>query len=352
MKDEKKSEKKDVKKDAGKDAKAADKSEKKAGADAKKSGSSDKKVAADAKKADKPAKKDADTEKKTPKADKPAVKSDKKPEPKNLAEQALSAVSNAVDTVKDSLEKLDFTDIFDHADSVKADKDTRAKLFEKACGFIPGKISNATVISVFELMRKQQRLMKKDFSAHLKKNKDSFEKHIDSIKKSKGFIEDQSNWKDILYGDSTMQYSGCEIFATFNAIWSILGKSIMSIPELISEFEKDGMVLSGKFGTAPKAMSDLLERHGFKTELCTDEKEFDAVGKRNESMILTMYNDKNDISQEVHTINISKKNGKYTAHNTYCNGKVLGPFDSISETISSINNGKAKGISLIGIRQK
>lgn len=268
---------------------------------------------------------------------------------------AVNSVTDAMDSVKDSvagIAKLDFTDIFAQADRLTPDKDTRAKLFEKVCAFIPGKINNATVISAFEVMRKQQRLMKKDFSKHLKKNKESVESHAADIKKHNGYIEDQNKWTDTAYGDSTMQYSGCEVFATFNAIWSMLGKSIMSLPEMISEYEKDGMVLSGKFGTSPKAIGDFLEKRGFKTELVTDEKEFDSVGKRSDSLILTMYNDGNDISQEVHTVNISKKDKKYTAHNVYCNGKVLGPFDSVSETIRNINQGKAKGISLIGIRQK
>ena len=271
------------------------------------------------------------------------------------AGSAADAVSDAAGSVKDGIAgiaKLDFTDLFSFADKMTPDEKTRARLFEKVCAFIPGKINNSTVVSAFEIMRKQQRLLKKDFSSQIKKNKAAVEKHAADMKKSMGFIEDQNKWTDTAYGESTMQYSGCEIFATFNAIWSMLGKSIMSLPEMISEYEKDGMVLSGKFGTSPKAISDFLEKHGFKTELTTDEKEFDEVGKRSESLILTMYNDKNDISQEVHTVNISKKDKKYTAHNVYCNGKVLGPFDSVSETIKNINGGKAKGISLIGIRQK
>ena len=271
------------------------------------------------------------------------------------ANSTADSLTNIVGNVKDSvtgITKPDFSEIISQTEKMKPNQETRAKLFEKVCAFIPGKINNATVITAFEVMRKQQRLMKKDFSNHLKKNKEAVEKHLSDIKKNKGFIEDQNQWEDASYGESTMQYSGCEIFATFNAIWSMLGKTIMSLPEMISEYEKDGMVLSGKFGTAPKAVSDFLEKHGFQTELSTDEKEFDEVGKRSDSLILTMYNNKDDISQEVHTINISKKDKKYTAHNVYCNGKILGPFDSVSETINNINNGKAKGISLIGIRQK
>ena len=225
---------------------------------------------------------------------------------KDLKKTISSKANKAADTVADNIEavkggvadivKMDFTDISNQAEKLTPDQNTRAKLFERIVAFIPGKINNATVISAFELMRKQQRLMKKDFSKHLKKNSEAVEKHAADIKKNNGFIEDQNKWSDTAYGESTMQYSGCEIIATFNAIRNILGRQLISLPEMISEYEKDGMVLSGKFGTAPKAISDFLERHGFKTELSTSEKEFDDIGKRSDSLILTMYNDKNDIS--------------------------------------------------------
>ena len=201
----------------------------------------------------------------------------------------------------------------------------RAEAFKKICGLIPNKIDNATVVNVLDLMRKQQKTIKKDFTAHLKKNEDAFQKHAAVIEKNKGFVEDQNRYTDMAYGDATMQYSGCEIFATYNAIHSILGKQSMTLAKMISEYEKDGMVLSGKFGTAPKAIKDFLDKHGFKTEMTTNEADFDNFGKKFQSLILTMYNDKDDISKEVHTVNICKEGGKFVSHNLYCNGKVVGP---------------------------
>lgn len=225
----------------------------------------------------------------------------------------------------------------------------RAEAFKKICALIPNKIDNATVINVLDLMRKQQKAIKKDFTAHLTKNEEAFKKHVSVITKNKGFVEDQNSYTDMAYGDATMQYSGCEIFATYNAIYSITGKAAMSLAKMISEYEKDGMVLSGKFGTAPKAIKDFLDKHGYKTEMTTNEADFDNFGKKFQSLILTMYNDKDDISKEVHTVNISKEAGKYIAHNVYCNGKVVGPEASVMGLIGKMNGGKAKGISLIGV---
>lgn len=225
----------------------------------------------------------------------------------------------------------------------------RAESFRKICALIPNRIDNATVVNVLDLMRKQQKAIKKDFTAHLAKNEEAFKKHVSVITKNKGFVEDQNSYTDMAYGDATMQYSGCEIFATYNAIYSITGKAAMSLAKMISEYEKDGMVLSGKFGTAPKAIKDFLDKHGYKTEMTTNEADFDNFGKKFQSLILTMYNDKDDISKEVHTVNISKEGGKYLAHNVYCNGVVVGPEASVMGLIGKMNGGRAKGISLIGV---
>ena len=115
-------------------------------------------------------------------------------------------------------------------------------------------------------------------------------------------------------------------------------------------FEKDGMALNGKFGTSPKALRDFLKSNGFTAAFTAKEADFSAFAAKYPSFIFTMYNDRNDIRKEIHTIHISKKGSMFTAHNVYCNGKVVGPFTSFDELIQNINGGKAKGISLIGIK--
>ena len=219
------------------------------------------------------------------------------------------------------------------------------------CAWIPNRVDNHVIVSVLELMRKAQRLFHKDFSVNLKYNEKNFKRHIEIIQKNHGYVEDQNNYADMKYGKVTMKYAGCEIFATYNAVFSLTEKHEMSLARMIFDYEKDGVILSGKFGTSPKAISDYLTRLGFITYFSTDEEEFDKIGREYDSLILTMYNDRNDIRKEVHTINISKDFEMYTAHNVYCNGNVVGPYACVSEVIKNINGGKAKGISLIGIKK-
>ena len=43
--------------------------------------------------------------------------------------------------------------------------------------------------------------------------------------------------------------------------------------------------------------------------------EYDKIGEKSDALILTMFNDKNNIMNMVHTINITKKNGGFYVHN-------------------------------------
>ena len=223
------------------------------------------------------------------------------------------------------------------------------KLSERIYAFIPRHIKNKTVVKAFEWMRKLQRLFRVNNLAHVAGNEEAFSSHLDEVNGCDCYVENQNSYGDMLFGKTTMQHSGCEIFATFNAIYSLTGKHIMSLAQMIAEFEKDGMVLSGKFGTAPGAIRDFMEKQGFQTEFVTDETMFEDVAKRCKSLILTMFNDRNDIRGEVHTIHISKEKQQYTGHNVYCDGRIVGPCASIQELLGQINGGKAKGIAMIGI---
>lgn len=216
---------------------------------------------------------------------------------------------------------------------------------------IPDRIDNRTVLRTFEAMRKHQKRRSRDYSFHDSDNSRNFRLHKASIAGCGGFIEDQNSYTDMAYGDVTVQYSGCELIALYNALFALFGAETVTLPELISVFERDGMVFRGKFGTSPRAVADYLEKQGLHTELTTEASGFERLAGASDCLILTMYNDGMDISKEVHTVCVSKSCGKYTAHNVYCDGNALGPFDTLTELLANINSGRAKGIALTGIRR-
>jgi len=217
---------------------------------------------------------------------------------------------------------------------------------------IPEKVNNKVVLFFLELLRKLQIPIKEISKRNLQSNQDNILKHIDIIDIHGGYIEDQNNYTDMKYGKKTIQYSGCEVIAVYNAIFSLVGRHAFYLEDLIKTFENNGMVLTGRFGTSPKALYSFFNKNGFISRFTSKESEFEAVSSESDSIILTFYNDRKDIRNQIHTVSITKENGYYTAHNVYCNGTILGPCSSVTDLIHEINDGKAKGISLIGIKRK
>lgn len=221
----------------------------------------------------------------------------------------------------------------------------------KIAAFIPNRISNKVVLGFFDFLRKLQKFL--FISNHRSKrnteeNKHIFSKHMSINLEVPQFIENQNAYTDMKYGKSTIQYAGCEVIAVYNALKSLLVDNI-SFPELISKFEKDGMVLSGLFGTAPRALYDYLVGRGLEAKLVIDREGFAALEEKYKTFILTFYNDRDNIMKKVHTICITTENGGLIAHNIYGNGSAYGPYKSFEELQANLNGGKTKWISMIGI---
>ena len=211
--------------------------------------------------------------------------------------------------------------------------------------FIPQKISNETSLTFFEFLRK---IAFHNFPGNLEKNSENFKNHLKEIEKNNGYIENQHEYTDMYYGNKTISFCGCEIISAYNALYDLTGNHNISFPEIINEFEKDGIVLSGFFGTAPRAIEDYFKNHGFKTISSTKKEEYDKIGEESDALILTLYNDKYDIFNMVHSINITKKENKYYVHNNGNNCHKI-PYNSISDLLARINQGNSKDIFLIGI---
>ena len=216
--------------------------------------------------------------------------------------------------------------------------------------FIPRHVGNRTVYVAYELLRKVQRMTKKNYGDHMPANEAAFQKHLISLRGSNGYIEDQMNYMDLSYGKSTLQSAGCGIIAVYN-ILTHLGCP-QSLPQIISAFEKDGLCLDGKWGTSPGAIRDNLVRCGLTVRLSVRREEYDALAEDSHGIILTVYNDKNDIRQQLHTIAVTRENGQYTAHNVSCDGQITPPHPTLDALLTAINGGRAAGIVLIGIKNK
>ena len=223
--------------------------------------------------------------------------------------------------------------------------------------FIPNHINNRTVAGFLDLLRRIQRrfrISRRYCRRHVNDNRIAIDRLLGSFGETEkkgsfpAYLEKQNNYRNISYGRSDMAYAGCEIIAVYNALLN-LGFRV-DLSDMIDHFEHDGMVLSGRFGTAPYAMRDYLKSRGLTVETVFDPDGYDEVSRRAKVSILMLYNDRRSIFRKIHTICITKGSDGLTAHNMYGDGRPLGPYSDINELIGSINEGYAKGIVMFGIR--
>ena len=185
---------------------------------------------------------------------------------------------------------------------------------------------------------------------NLEINIKNFEKHRQTIKNNGGYIEDQHNYGDMNYGKTTIAYSGCEIIATYNAIYFLTKDEDISFPKMIEAFEKDGICLDGRIGTSPYSIENYFKSNGYNTISSYNKEEYDNIGENYDVFIITFYNDKYNIWEMIHTTAITKENGYFHIHNNEYNGQKI-DYNSISDLLEKINDGLAKVIFLIGIKK-
>lgn len=178
------------------------------------------------------------------------------------------------------------------------------------------------------------------------------------------YIENQSEWGNIRFGVGrhlSMRYAGCEIIATYNACKALGGPvSKRRMAELISAYEARGAALWGAFGVAPTAIAAYFKKNGFAVQTAdgADEAAVKEVAQNHKIMIATAYNDKNDITAQIHTVCITKnREGKFVLHNAYRQDergqyRESLPYKTLQEAAAHISHRESKLICLIGIREK
>ena len=229
--------------------------------------------------------------------------------------------------------------------SLSIDKEYLIDFFKS---FLQKHISNKNFLKAVDLILKL--ISTKTYPGNYENNLEVFEKnHLPRIVQNKGYIEDQCNYYDMKYGDRTISDSGCQIIATYNALYDLTGEINPNFPDMIDYFEKDGIIFHGFFGTAPQAIEKYFKYLGFETMSSTEKEDYTNIQDNCDAFVFTYYNDIDDIMDMIHTINISKINGKYFLHNSGYG--YLREYDSILDVVDKINGGRAKDIFLIGIKK-
>ncbi len=190
--------------------------------------------------------------------------------------------------------------------------------------FIPQNIKNKTIFNIYGLLGKYTSFIsQKTIVAHAKANREELTNTSLYLFQQK-FIENQAEWGKVLFGrgrQSTMAYSGCGIIAVCNALIA-LGKTISpeQVADLISDFEREGAAVGGKFGVSSKAINEYFVRRSYSTILSVDAdaNTIEEIEKLCEIVLVTAYNDKQDITAYIHTVCITREQNKgYVLHNAY-----------------------------------
>ncbi len=148
-----------------------------------------------------------------------------------------------------------------------------------------------------------------------------------------GYIENQSEWKDIKFGRSTMAFSGCEIMAVYNVLYALdRGRGAKLIGELIEEFEKSGAALKGVIGSSPKSIRRHLLKRGIDCSIVWKEEDIDPDCKL---AIATVYNDKKSLYSQIHTITFTKDENGFRAHNARSRQKY---YPTLREAINGVGS--------------
>lgn len=229
--------------------------------------------------------------------------------------------------------------------------------------FIPRHVSNRVLLTCYRfltLLRVPQFVRKK----HYRQNLVQLEKTDWTFwNVPEAYIENQNEWGNIRFGvgrRQSMSYAGCEIIATYNARKALDGAvSKQYMAELIDAYEARGAALWGAFGVTPTAIAAYLKKNGFtvRTADGADEAAVEEIAGSHKVMIATAYNDRNDITEQIHTVCITKnRDGKFVLHNAYRRDergqyRESLPYETLQEAAAHISHRESKLIYLIGIRK-
>ncbi len=187
-----------------------------------------------------------------------------------------------------------------------------------------------------------------------------------------GYIERQSDMGEYRLGECTMNYNGCEVIATYNALVYLYDE--VPLPELVRHYEQEeGLTLSiegviGGWGISPKRVEHFFQSRGYEATLFYAEQEdadknsfYTRLQNRYDTFIFSYGNlpggildiyKPEETGNGYHTICITTeyKNGRkvFIAHNE---GDNLFERDSLYELIHDLEQaGYCAPISIIGIK--
>ncbi len=145
------------------------------------------------------------------------------------------------------------------------------------------------------------------------------------------YINDQNTGEvsKLKFGNFKMGYNGCGVIAVYNALLTL--DKPQDIRDIAFEFENDGKMLGGYFGTNPYAVERYFNRYNYKVQAVKGEDITEKEPPKADAYILSYWNT-DDVLDGMHFTAISKNNkGEYVFYNDDVE-------DETEVTVSSIKN--------------
>ena len=98
------------------------------------------------------------------------------------------------------------------------------------------------------------------FPDHLDKNKAAFKNHLLAIRHNNGFIEDQHNYQDMVYGVKPLSYNGNQLIALYNVLYFLTKKDDIDFPSIIENLEIKGIYIDGYLGASPMSVENYFKK--------------------------------------------------------------------------------------------
>ena len=146
-----------------------------------------------------------------------------------------------------------------------------------------------------------------------------------------GFIDNQHEWKNVRFGRSDMAFSGCEIMAVYNVLYALgKGEGSAFVGDLIEEFEKSGAAIGGLIGSSPTSVRRHLKKHGIRSHIVWKE---DDLDEDTDMAIVTLYNNKQTLYSQIHTIAFIREEQGFTVHNARSRQRY---YPSLKEAVNGV----------------
>lgn len=231
------------------------------------------------------------------------------------------------------------------------------------------------ILFAYRILTFFSHLSRKLIGAHKVKNEEVWQaqsgRYLERLPDKKSYVEHQGRMKNLLLGkwfgkELPASYNSCEVISIYNAMVSegVIGNVLAEeqgggahpdFPALLAAFEKKGLALNGFFGASPASVEKYLKKNGYATRRLNGEKRvLESLPEMEEgcrTWIVTFQNNRDRLRDQVHTMCINRQGREFILHNDYSGGKNFSRYRSLGDVMLGYNEGKAKVISLIGVKK-